>query len=124
MVAQKDIVRAARDVLLGASMKSLAAEYREKLIEDFGFRPEEVTPDTFRDETAAFMRALARHLGDRHAGDARAGHALEVWVRFCDHYEAWDALLSSGFEVEARDALVARGRLLFPGPLTAHWTEA
>ena len=43
MVAQKDIRRAADDVLLGASMRQVAHEFRERLIEDFGFRPEEVT---------------------------------------------------------------------------------
>ena len=46
MVAQKDIRRAADDVLLGASMRQVAHEFRERLIEDFGFRPEEVTQET------------------------------------------------------------------------------
>ncbi|MCB9879324.1 MAG: hypothetical protein H6835_17145 [Planctomycetes bacterium] len=75
-----------------------------------------------RAETAAFMRELARHLGDRHQGDVRVGQALRDWIRFSDHYEAWDALLS-GFDVEGREALIRRGRVLFPGPLTRHWTE-
>lgn len=123
MVAQKDIQRGAKDVLLGASMRQVAHEFRERLIEDFGFRPEEVTQDTFKDEVAAFMRALARHLGDRHQGDARVGEALETWVRFTDHYEAWDALLGGGFDIEAKDAIIRRGRMLFPGPLTRHWDE-
>jgi len=123
MVAQKDIRRAADDVLLGATMRQVAHDFRERLIEDFGFRPEEVTQETFKEEVAAFMRALARHLGDRHQGDARVGEALETWVRFTDHYEAWDALLAGGFDVEARDALIRRGRMLFPGPLTRHWDE-
>jgi hypothetical protein len=39
-----------------------------------------------------------------------------------DHYEAWDSLLS-GFAVDGREALVRRGRVLFPGPLTAHWDD-
>ena len=122
MVEQKQITSAVDDVLMGASLRQIAAEYRDNLIEAFGFRPEEVTPDTFRDEVAAFMRALARQLGDRHQGDARVGLALQEWVRFSDHYEAWDALLS-GFDVEGREALVQRGRMLFPGPLTRHWTD-
>jgi hypothetical protein len=123
MAAQKDIQRAASDVLLGASMRQVAHEFRERMIEDFGFRPEEVTQDTFKDEVATFMRALARHLGDRHVGDARVGEALETWVRFSDHYEAWDALLAGAFNIEGRDALIRRGRMLFPGPLTRHWDE-
>ncbi len=123
MVAQKDIRRAADDVLLGASMRQVAHEFRERLIEDFGFRPEEVTQETFKDEVAAFMRALARHLGDRHPGDTRVGEALETWVRFTDHYEAWDALLAGSFDVEGKEALIRRGRMLFPGPLTRHWDE-
>ena len=123
MVAQKDIRRAADDVLLGASMRQVAHDFRERLIEDFGFRPEEVTQDTFKEEVAAFMRALARHLGDRHQGDARVGEALETWVRFTDHYEAWDALLAGSFDVESKEALIRRGRMLFPGPLTRHWDE-
>lgn len=117
-----DIPAAVRDVLLGASLQQIAAGVREQLIRDFQFRPEEVTPTTFVPETMAFMRKLARHLGDRHAGDARVGHALRQWILQCDHYEAWDALLT-GFAVEGRDTLVERGRLLFPGPLTAHWSE-
>ena len=123
MAAQKHIQRAASDVLLGASMRQVAHEFRERMIEDFGFRPEEVTQDTFKDEVATFMRALARHLGDRHVGDARVGEALETWVRFSDHYEAWDALLAGAFNIEGRDALIRRGRMLFPGPLTHHWDE-
>ena len=122
MVSVSQIKSAVADVLQGASLRQVAAEYRQGLIDDFGFRPEEVSADTFRDEVAAFMRALARQLGDRHQGDVRVGKALEDWVHFCDHYEAWDALMT-GFEVEARDALVRRGRVLFPGPLTRHWTE-
>ena len=104
-------------------MRQVADEMRDQLIEDFGFRPEEVTQDTFKDEVATFMRALARHLGDRHQGDTRVGEALNTWVRFCDHYEAWDALLAGQFDIEAKDALIRRGRMLFPGPLTRHWDE-
>ena len=116
------LASAAAEVLLGASLQQIATRFREQLIADFHFRPEEVTPDTFRTETAAFMRKLARHLGDRHAGDPRVGQALQDWIMRCDHYEAWDALLS-GFQVEAREMLVRRGRMLFPGPLTSHWSD-
>ncbi|MCA8964851.1 MAG: hypothetical protein H6835_21200 [Planctomycetes bacterium] len=117
-----DLARAVEDVLLGASMRQVSVSYRQALIEDFGFRPEEVRPDTFREEVGSFMRRLARELGERHAGDPRVGQALFDWIMECDHYEAWDALLS-GFVVDGRDRLVRRGKILFPGPLTAHWTD-
>lgn len=116
-----NVDRAVQDVLLGASLGSVAAAYRQDLIEAFGFRPEEVRPDTFAAETEKFMRRLCRQLGDRHGGDPRVEWALREWVLLVDHYEAWDALLS-GFEFDGKEALVRRGRVLFPGPLTAHWT--
>ena len=122
MVAAKDISRGVKDVLLGASMRQIAEEYRDRLIEDFGFREEEVEAHTFSKEVGAYMRALARHLGDQHQGDVRVGEALLTWVRFTEHYEAWDALLSR-FEVEGREALIRRGRMLFPSALTHHWDE-
>lgn len=118
-----DLARAVQDVLLGASLRQIGADYRQHLIETFQFRPEEVTASTFRKEVDAFLRTLARHLGDRHAGDPRAGGALRDWIVHTDHYEAWDALLS-GFDVDDRELLVRRGRVLFPGPLTAHWAES
>lgn len=117
-----NVQAATADILLGASLAQVAAAFREELIRDFGFRPEEITAETFRSEVASFMRKLARHLGDRHAGEARVGHALRQWIMQSDHYEAWDALLS-GFAVDGREALVRRGRVLFPGPLTAHWDD-
>jgi hypothetical protein len=118
-----DVRSAAADVLLGASLRQIAADYRARLIADFGFRDDEVTADTFRVEVVVFMRALARHLGDRHAGVPSVGQALREWVQSVDHYEAWDALLS-GFAVEDREVLLRRGRMLFPRPLTAHWADA
>jgi hypothetical protein len=50
-------------------------------------------------------------------------HALREWVVRVEHYEAWDALLA-GFDFHGKAALVRRGRMLFPGPLTAHWEAA
>lgn len=118
-----EIHRATADVLLGASLHQVAADCRQELIVAAALRPEQLRPQTFRDEVAAFMRKLARHLGERHAGDRRVGQALREWVAETDHYEAWDALLS-GFECEGREGLLRRGRLLFPGSLTAHWGES
>ncbi|MFO1030419.1 MAG: hypothetical protein U1F60_05045 [Planctomycetota bacterium] len=113
---------ATKEVLQGASLAQIAAEFRENLLRDFGFRDEETTADTFANEVASFMRGFARHLGDRHAGDARIGYALQQWILKSDHYEAWDALLS-GFDVDGRDVLIRRGRVMFPGPMTAHWDD-
>jgi hypothetical protein len=115
-----DLQRAVEDILLGASLRQVAAAYRQSLIEQFEFRPEEVTPATFMTETTAFMRKVARHLGDRHRGEPRVQQALQEWVLRVEHYEAWDALLA-GFDFPGKQALVRRGRMLFPGPLTAHW---
>lgn len=117
-----DVQQAVQEVREGASLQQIAADFRDDLIAHFGFRPEEVTAETFANEVDAFLRKLARHLGDRHAGEPRIGEALREWVRHSDHYEAWDALLS-GFDVDDREMLVRRGRVMFPGPLTAHWTE-
>jgi len=117
-----DIHEAIADLQHGASLLEIASGYREALIAEVGLRPEQVTAQTFRGEVSAFMRRLARHLGDRHAGEPRIGHALREWVRHSDHYEAWDALLT-GFAVDGREALLRRGRVMFPGPLTAHWPQ-
>lgn len=114
---------AAQHVLEGSSLQQIEEAFRAELLAGSGLRADEVTPDTFRGEVDAFMRSFARHLGDRHAGEARIGEALRDWVSRTDHYEAWDALLS-GFEVQGREALVRRGRMMFPGPLTAHWAES
>ena len=62
---------------------------------------------------------LEAYLGERPAGDVRICHALREWIRSCDDYEAGDALLS-GFEVNGREGLLRRGKVLFPGTLTAH----
>lgn len=120
--AQKplDIAQAVEDVQLGASLRSVAIAFRQSLIDTFQFRPEEVGEGTFAVETTSFMKKFARHLGDRHRGDPQVLHALRDWVMRVEHYEAWDALLA-GFDFHGKAALVRRGRVLFPGPMTAHW---
>jgi hypothetical protein len=117
-----ELTAAVAEVMLGASMRAIADAHRQELLDAFGFRPEETDASVLVPETMQFMRELCRHLGDRHAGDPRALVALHDWVQRVDHYEAFDALLS-GFRFEGRERLVRRGRMLFPGPLTAHWTE-
>lgn len=117
-----DITIAVGELQDGASLLEVASDFRERLIADAGVRAEEVSESTFQTEVADFMRSLARHLGERHAGERRIGHALREWVRHSDHYEAWDALLS-GFDIDGREALLRRGKVMFPGPLTAHWNR-
>ncbi|MFY9341839.1 MAG: hypothetical protein WAT39_05085 [Planctomycetota bacterium] len=117
-----DVQAAADEVRLGASLQRVATDVRERWLRAKGLRPDDAPPDMFRAEVAAFMRDLARHLGERCAGDPRAGQALRDWVRHCDHYEAWDALLT-GFRFDGREALLRRGRLMFSRTLTAHWRE-
>ncbi|GAB4139468.1 MAG: hypothetical protein Fur0037_05750 [Planctomycetota bacterium] len=114
--------RAVSDVLLGASLMEIAGSYRQELIDEFGLRPEDVTPSTFERETASFMRKLCRILGEKHQGDPRVAEALREYVQLADHYEAFDALLT-GFRFEGMESVIRRGRILFPGPLTAHWSD-
>src|SRR5688572_2968846 len=97
--------RAVREILLGASVQSVGAAYRQELIDAFAFRPDEVKRDTFAAETESFQRRLCRMLGDRHGGHPRVGQALRDWLLLSDHYEAFDALLS-GWDFPGKEALV------------------
>jgi hypothetical protein len=110
-------------VLLGEPMAEIASAYREDLLRDMGFDPEDAPEDLFSKETKRFMNKLSRQLGDRHHGDRRAGAALENWVRRVEEYDVFDALLSH-FDFPSRPAVLARGNMLFPGTLTAHWRVA
>ncbi len=110
-------------VLLGESLRGIAAAYRAELLEDLGLDPEQARPETFRRETHQFMGKLCRELADRHPGDTRAGAALREWVRRVDDYDAFDALLTAFGSFDGRETVVRRGRRLFAGPLTAHWEE-
>jgi hypothetical protein len=107
---------------LGEPLRMIAAQYREGLLVDMGLDPDAAPDGLFVKETTRFMNQMCRHLGDRHAGDARVAHAMEEWVRQVDEYDAFDVLLSH-FDFEARQAVLRRGRNLFPGPLTAHWGD-
>ena len=107
-------------VLQGESIASIAAAYRQDLLDSVGLRPEEAKAATFRKETTRFVNRLCRELGDRNLGDRRVAMALREWVEQSREYECWDALLA-GFEFEGRDKMVERGKVLFPRTLTAHW---
>ena len=115
-----DLQEAVERVLQGEAMRSLARDYRESLISAMGLDEDDVTESTFRVETGRFMNQLCRHLGDRHEGDHRVCVALREWVHRVSDYEAYDALLTS-FSFEGREVVLRKARVLFPGPLTAHW---
>src|SRR5690606_6494253 len=119
--ALMDVADAIERVLLGESLRAIAAAHREELIVDLGLDPAEVAPDQFRGDTRRFMNRLCRTLAERHEADWRVAAALAEWVQRVDEYDAFDALLSHFPALEGRELIVPRGRPLFPGPLTAHW---
>ncbi len=123
MASIADFENVAERIQLGESFRQVAGSYREALLTEMGFDPEDAPTDLFLKETTRFMNQLCRHLGDRHAGDRRIGAALEAWVGRVDEYDAYDTLLTH-YEFESRDAVLRRGRILFPGPLTAHWGDS
>lgn len=118
-----DIATALAAVRRGASFRQIAIDCQHEWLVAAGAKPDQPPPPQCVEHVASFLRTFARHLGDRCSGEPRIGKALREWVEHTDHYEAWDALLS-GFEIEGREALLRRGRLKFPGPLTAHWADA
>ena len=118
-----ELPESAEHVFLGESLRSIAAAYRIDLLVEMGFDPEDAPNDLFRKETSRYMNQLCRHLGDHHAGDTRAAAALLDWVRVVEDYDAFDTLLTH-YEFDARGTVLRRGRVLFPGPLTAHWVDA
>ncbi len=115
-----NLQEAVERVLQGEPMHMLAAAYRDEMIADMGLEEDDVSETTFRPETGKFMNQLCRHLGERYEGDHRVCSSLEDWVHKVDDYEAYDALLSA-FSFEGKATVLRKGRILFPGPLTAHW---
>ena len=109
-------------VLLGESLRDVSIDYRNRMLTDMGFEPGDAPESLFTKETAQFMSEVCRHLGERHAGDQAVAAGLEAWVGQVDDYDAFDALLGH-FEFPSRPAVLKRGRILFPGPLTAHWGD-
>ena len=117
-----DLETAAGYVLLGQPLASLAEEFRQELIGDMGLGGDDVTVETFCGETERFMARLCRHLGDEHSEDVRVAAALQPWCMRVESYEAFDVLLA-GYRFEGREMYVRRGKMLFPGTLTAHWED-
>ena len=118
-----DITVASRRVLLGESIAHLAAVYRQQMLDAVGLTPEEASPTTFRKEAVRFAGKVCRHLAERHASDGHAEHALAEWAQQIEDYDAFDALLATFRDFDGRPALLRRGKVLFPGPLTAHWED-
>lgn len=114
--------QAVQHVLEGESLRQLYNTYRDELLREMDFEPKEAPAHLFRKESLRFVHEVARKLGERHAGDRRAGAALEDYVQFSEEYEVFDALLSN-FRFQTRQQVLSRGRVLFPGTLTAHWEE-
>ncbi len=117
-----DLFEIADRVLLGESLRDVAAECRNTMLIDMGFDPEDAPGDLFTKETTGFMNEVCRHLGERHAGDPAVAAGLEAWVCEVNEYDAFDALLAH-FEFPSRSTVLERARILFPGPMTAHWDD-
>lgn len=120
MSTDPKLIDAADRVLLGETLRHVALSYREALLVEMGFDPEDAPEGLFVVETTRFMNQVCRHLGDRHAGDPRVAAALSDWVRHVDEYDAFDVLLSH-YQFESRETVLRKGQMLFPGPLTSHW---
>jgi hypothetical protein len=118
-----NVHEASQSVLLGASLAQIGTEYRNELLESFGIDPAAAQPDTFRNESRNFVNKVCREIGERHRGDSRVQAALVAWAGLVDEYDVFDVLLTNFHAFEDRALLLARGRRLFPGPLTAHWDE-
>jgi hypothetical protein len=119
-----DVASATRRVLLGESIASLAASYRQAMLAAVGLTDEEASPATFHKEAVRFAGKVCRHLAERSAHDAHVQAALIEWAQQVEDYDAFDALLTAYPAFDGRAALLRRGRTLFPGTLTAHWEEA
>lgn len=117
-----ELRQSAEHVLLGESMRGVAEDFRNDLLVDMGFDPEGAPDDLFRKETTRHMNQLCRYFGDNHEGDSRVAAALRDWVRTVEDYDAFDTLLTC-YRFDAREAVLRRGRVLFPGALTAHWGD-
>lgn len=115
-----DTRSATEAVLLGESLRSIANRKRLDVCARQGLDPEDGRNGA--DEAREFMRDLCRELGDRHGGNGRVAQSLVDWCGRCQDYEAWDALMSA-FQFQSRPRMIERGRAMFPGTLTAHWSS-
>ena len=118
-----NVKEAVEDVLLGASIPQIKQAYRDDLLASFGLDSKSARPDTFVNETRAFVNKVCRELGDRFRGDSRVVQTLSAWAAQVEDYDVFDSLLSNFTRFENRERLVQRGRKLFAGPLTAHWED-
>lgn len=108
-------------VRLGESIAQIADAYRVEVMRSMGLTSRDVGPETFRKDARLFVNRLCRELADRCAGDRKIALTLRTWVEGVADYEAWDALLSA-FDFEGKARWIERGRAMFAGPMTAHWS--
>jgi hypothetical protein len=117
------VPEAARRALLGEPLTELAATYRAGLLAAVGLDPKDASPTTFEREARRFVSKVCRHLSERHAEASHVAVALRDYVNQVDDYDAFDSLLATFPAFEGRDAVLRRGRALFPRALTAHWND-
>lgn len=108
-------------IRLGETIAQIADAYRASTLASMGLSLQDVGPTTFRKETRLFVNKVCRELADKFAGDRKIAFALRAWVETVGDYEAWDALLSA-FHFEGKARFIERGRRMFAGPMTAHWS--
>ena len=118
-----DLETAVRRAVERQPLQQIAAEYRATLLEGLGIRPEDAGADMMARETHEFVARVCRALGEGHGGDVRIGGAIADWARRVDDYAVYDALLSHFEDFTGREALLRRGRILFPRVMTDHWGD-
>lgn len=126
--AGMDPNEAYESVLLGESLADLSERHvRSELgvedAEEARERMRELPAERVRELRQAatrFVGQVCRLLGERHSGEERVATLLRRWAERSKDYDAFDALLCH-FEFAGREQVLAEGRRLFPGTLTAHW---
>ncbi len=120
-----DQAEAIQRVVEGEPLRLLAAAYREELIRDLlDEDPAEAAPSLFLKETTLFMNKLCRSIAEQFAGERRMASMLMEYVEFVSDYDVYDALLGHFEDFEGRSQILQKGKILFAGPMTAHWDSS
>ncbi len=120
-----DHPEALQRVTEGEPLRQLAAVYREDLIRDLLDQdPADVSPTLFQKETTQFMNKLCRLVAERHSGERRMASMLVEYIEYVSDYDAYDALLGHFEDFEGRPQILQKGKVLFAGPMTAHWDSS